>query len=88
MTNYKQKFVYVNWSESPAFEDSSMYSFEQFERMAETVGANHDNGGGYLKTNITVIFKCGHTYQARVDLNSECLNFEQHINQIPFWKLG
>jgi len=81
MTNYKPKFVYVNWSESPAFEDSSMYSFEQFERMAETVGANHDNGGGYLKTNITVIFKCGHTYQARVDLNSECLNFEQHINQ-------
>ena len=81
MNNLKPKFVYVNWSESSAFEDSSMYSFEQFERIAETVAINHDNGGSYKKTMITVIFKCGHTYQARVDLNPSCINFKQHITQ-------
>ena len=81
MNNLKPKFVYVNWSESPAFEDSSIYSFEQFERISETVAENHDKGGSYKKTNITVIFKCGNTYQARVDLNPSCLNFEQHISQ-------
>jgi len=80
MNSLKPKFVYLNWSESPAFEDETVYSFEQFERIAETVGANHTTGG-YLKTKITVIFKDGSTYEARVDLNSDCLNFEQHINQ-------
>jgi len=80
MNNLKPKFVYVQWSESPAFEDETVYSFEQFERIAETVGANHPTGG-YLKTKITVIFKDGSTYEARVDLNSRCLNFQQHIEQ-------
>jgi len=80
MNNLKPKFVYVTWSESPAFEENSIYSFEQFERIAETVGANHTTGG-YLKTKITVIFKDGTCYEARVDLNSECLNFQQHIEQ-------
>lgn len=80
MNSLKPKFVYVVWSESPAFEDETVYSFEQFERIAETVGANHTTGG-YLKTKITVIFKNGSTYEARVDLNSGCLNFQQHIEQ-------
>ena len=80
MSILKPKFVYINWSESTAFEESGMYNFEQFERIAETVGAKH-NTGGYLKTKITVIFKCGDTYQARVDLNTSCLGFEHHIKQ-------
>ena len=72
------QFVYINYSESEAFDDNSMYTFEQFERIAQVVATNHKTGG-YLKTSVLVIMKGGKTYESRLDLNHIELGFQHHI---------
>lgn len=60
-------FVFIHWSESGRFEENSLLSFADFERQARQV-ALYQNGRGYLKTKVTVLFADGETYQLRIDL--------------------
>lgn len=72
--------VTVHWSESERFRDGETLPFADFELRAQSVAAAHKTGG-YLKTNVTVLFDNGDTYGARLDLgigtNERC--FREHI---------
>lgn len=71
------RFVHVRYSESSEFgPDGSLLSFEEFESIASRV-AHKNTGGGYLKTDVLILFSDGSTYKCRIDLCPEETGFRQ-----------
>ncbi|MEQ9436037.1 LPD25 domain-containing protein [Hyphomonas sp.] len=77
----KPIFVYVCWSESERFPEKTLWRFERFEELAAQVAQAHRTGG-YLKTNVTVIFSGGEDYVCRLDLAPhDAQGFEHHAKR-------
>jgi hypothetical protein len=78
----KPLFVYVNWSENPAFEEKSIMSFDSFEMKCSVATHNRTDRLGYDKTSIKVLFSDGAEYNCRLDLDQDCRGFKDHANSM------
>lgn len=74
----KPLFVYINWSESPEFEENSLVDFDNFELKCFSITSRMEPNEGYDKTDIEVLFSDGSRYGARVDLDPGCRGFKDH----------
>lgn len=61
-------FVETHWSEAGGeLDQHKVWAFDEFEAKAKSVAMAHKTGG-YLKTNVTVLFDNGSRIQMRLDL--------------------
>lgn len=77
--------VYVEMSESMAFDSNVTYTYEEFNKrcekaLAEVLQWPEEYRGAYLKTYITVNFKDGESYKFRLDINESERNIADAFN--------